>query len=65
MGNSTAFFPELAVKAGVPDRLMIDATDLKAHHTAVSLLKKGMFPGRTNTFFSAIYIAATVIFYLN
>jgi len=26
------------------DRLMIDATHLKAHRTAASLLKKGMFP---------------------
>ena len=27
-----------------PDTLMIDATHLKAHRTAASLLKKGMFP---------------------
>jgi hypothetical protein len=27
-----------------PDQLMIDATHLKAHRTAASLLKKGMFP---------------------
>jgi len=29
---------------GPPDRLMIDATHLKAHRTASSLLKGGMFP---------------------
>jgi transposase len=28
----------------VPDQLQIDATHLKAHRTACSLLKKGMFP---------------------
>jgi transposase len=37
-------FAELASMAGVPDRLMIDATHLKAHRTAASLLKKGLFP---------------------
>ena len=35
---------ELARKAGKPRRLMIDATHLKAHRTAASLLKKGLFP---------------------
>jgi len=30
--------------AGCPDTLMIDATHLKAHRTACSLQKKGMFP---------------------
>ena len=29
---------------GQPERLMIDTTHLKAHRTAASLLKKGMFP---------------------
>jgi hypothetical protein len=37
-------FAELARKAGKPSRLMIDATHLKAHRTAASLLKKGLFP---------------------
>ncbi len=37
-------FAALAGQAGEPDRLMIDATHLKAHRTAASLLKKGMFP---------------------
>ena len=35
---------ELAGKGPKPDRLMIDATHLKAHRTAASLLKKGLFP---------------------
>jgi transposase len=37
-------FAELAGKEETPDRLMIDATHLKAHRTAASLLKKEMFP---------------------
>src|SRR5674476_612596 len=41
---STRFFAELARKAGKPRRLMIDTTHLKAHRTAASLLKKGLFP---------------------
>jgi hypothetical protein len=31
-------------KGGKPERIMIDATHLKAHRTAASLLKKGLFP---------------------
>lgn len=34
----------LAAEGGKPDQLMIDAPHLKAHRTAASLLKKGMFP---------------------
>ena len=37
-------FAELARNAGTPQRLMIDTTHLKAHRTAASLLKKGLFP---------------------
>jgi len=37
-------FAELAAKGGRPGQLMIDATHLKAHRTAASLLKKGMIP---------------------
>ena len=44
MGVFNQIFAELAAKAGKPDGLMIDATHLKAHRTACSLLKKGMFP---------------------
>ena len=35
---------ELASQAGGTDKLMIDATHLKAHRTAASLLKKGLYP---------------------
>ena len=37
-------FSALAAKAGKPDQLMIDATHLKAHRTAASLLKRVCFP---------------------
>ena len=37
-------FAELAREPDTPNLLMIDATHLKAHRTAASLLKKGMFP---------------------
>ncbi len=37
-------FAELAAKSGRPDQLMIDATHLKAHRAAASLLKKGLYP---------------------
>lgn len=35
-------FATLAAEPGPPERLMIDATDLKAHRTAASLLKEAM-----------------------
>lgn len=35
---------ELSAKGGKSDQLMIDDTHLKAHRTAVSLLKKGCSP---------------------
>ena len=44
MGVFNKIFSGLAAKAGKPDQLMIDATHLKAHRTAASLLKKGLFP---------------------
>jgi putative transposase len=44
LGVFNRIFAALAAKGGKPDRLMIDATHLKAHRTAASLLKKGMFP---------------------
>jgi transposase len=37
-------FNRILAKRGKPEQLMIDATHLKAHRTAASLLKKGMFP---------------------
>lgn len=44
LGVFNKIFAALAAKGGKPDQLMIDATHLKAHRTAASLLKKGMFP---------------------
>ena len=44
LGVFNRIFAALAAKGGKPDQLMIDATHLKAHRTAASLLKKGMFP---------------------
>lgn len=44
LGVFNKIFAALAAQAGRPDRLMIDATHLKAHRTAASLLKKGQFP---------------------
>ncbi|RCS21051.1 hypothetical protein DUT91_25330, partial [Phyllobacterium salinisoli] len=37
-------FAGLAGEGPKPGRIMIDATHLKAHRTAASLLKKGCFP---------------------
>ncbi len=44
MGVFDRIFRALAGAHGPPDRLMIAATHLKAHRTAASLLKKGLFP---------------------
>jgi putative transposase len=44
LGVFNRILAELAAMAGKPDQVMIDATHLKAHRTAVSLLKKGLFP---------------------
>jgi len=44
LGVFNRIFAELASKAAKPRRIMIDATHLKAHRTAASLLKKGLFP---------------------
>ncbi|WP_246811259.1 IS5 family transposase [Mesorhizobium sp. AA22] len=44
MGVFNRILAELAARAGDPDQLMIDATHLKAHRTAASLLKKGLYP---------------------
>ena len=43
LGIFDRIFKELSSR-DVPDELQIDATHLKAHRTASSLLKKGMFP---------------------
>jgi putative transposase len=44
MGVFNRIFAILAGRVRKPDRLIIDATHLKAHRTAASLLKKGLFP---------------------
>jgi transposase len=44
LGVFNRIFAGLAAGGGKPDQLMIDATHLKAHRTAASLLKKGLFP---------------------
>ena len=44
LGVFNRIFAGLAGQAGEPDRLMIDATHLKAHRTAASLLQRGLYP---------------------
>ena len=44
MGVFDRIFAGLAGESPKPERIMIDATHLKAHRTAASLLKKGLFP---------------------
>jgi putative transposase len=44
MGVFDRIFAGLSAEGGKPETIMIDATHLKAHRTAASLLKKGMFP---------------------
>ena len=44
MGVFDKIFSALVEDGGIPERLMIDATHLKAHRTAASLLKKGRYP---------------------
>ena len=43
LGEFNKIFAERAGKGGKPERIMIDATHLKAHRTAASHLKKGLF----------------------
>ena len=45
LGVFGRIFVELAKGGGESDEMMIDATHLKAHRTAASLLKKGLYPG--------------------
>lgn len=44
LGVFDKIFTALAQQGDRPDEIMIDSTHLKAHRTAASLLKKGMFP---------------------
>ena len=48
LGVFDRIFAALVVEEGVPERLMIDSTHLKAHRTAASLLKKGMLRGASD-----------------
>ena len=43
LGVFNRIFAALAAEDGPPERIMIDSTHLKAHRTAASLLKKGLF----------------------
>lgn len=43
LGVFDRIFAELS-KGGGTEQLMIDTTHIKAHHTAASLLKKGIYP---------------------
>lgn len=44
LGVFDRIFMALATEARKPERIMIDATHLKAHRTAASLAQKGAFP---------------------
>jgi transposase len=44
LGVFDRIFAALAGEGPKPERIMIDVTHLKAHRTAASLLKKGLFP---------------------
>lgn len=44
MGVFDRIFSHLAAEDGPPDRVTVDATHLKAHRPACSLLKGGFFP---------------------
>lgn len=44
LGVFDRIFAGLSGEVPTPERIMIDATHLKAHRTAASLLKKGLFP---------------------
>ena len=44
LGVFDRIFSALAGEEPAPERIMIDTTHLKAHRTAASLLKKGLFP---------------------
>jgi transposase len=46
LGVFSKLFAELARKGGVPKRLMIDATHLKAHRTGREPFKRGPVPRR-------------------
>jgi transposase len=49
IGVFNEIFAALAAKSQATDTVMIDATHLKAHRTAPSLLKNGLFPVTLDT----------------
>ena len=48
IGVFDRIFSTLAAESTASQTVMIDATHLKAHRTAASLLKKGLFPGASD-----------------
>ena len=48
MGILNNIFTELAKAVGQDGQMMIDASQLKAHRSAASLLKKGLFPAASD-----------------
>jgi transposase len=48
VGVFDRIFETLAAESQATDTVMIDATHLKAHRTAASLLKKGAFPAASD-----------------
>ncbi len=48
IGVFNGIFAALAAASDAIDTVMIDATHLKAHRTAASLLKKGLFPAASD-----------------
>lgn len=44
LGVFNKILAELSAEAEEPEQIMIDATHLKAHRTAASLIKKGVLP---------------------
>jgi putative transposase len=48
LGVFDRIFASLARQGGRPERIMIDATHLKAHRTAASLLERGLFPATSD-----------------
>ena len=47
-GVFNRIFAELAAESQATGTIMIDATQLKAHRTAASLLKKGLYPAASD-----------------
>lgn len=47
-GVFNRIFAELAAESQATGTIMIDATHLKAHRTAASLLKKGLYPAASD-----------------